>query len=426
MDLVVENADEVGGETTPFPSKFHTQFGTAIALLAEGKSVIKNPLVVDDTRDLAKAVEDMGGTTKRGEENWSIWGEGHSIHPSGQVVDAKKSLNTLSLLSALSSLSSRIMVVTGKKQLRSRPVSPLLNFLKKIGIDIHSTNRNGTPPLIVFESEIEGGKISLKEEGADPRFLPALLLLTPLAKEKVKILYDSNLEGRFLDYSLDLLEKSGIKTTSKNGELEIQQGEFKPLKITPPPDMMSTIPYVVGSILTECEINISKTKEAINLEEFFQILEKVGIKTEKTKSKIKIPKSQKPKASKIDIQKFPELLPFITVLACKAEGETEIINGGKAREMKSDRINATVKGLNRLGAKITEHENGLTIEGPSKLKGGKVDGRGDNAIVASLGAAGLIAEGRTIVKNRAEALRQTYPQFVTVFKNLGANMGYGS
>ncbi len=426
MDLIVEKVEKISGDVSPSPSKFHTQLASAIGLLADGKSVIENPLVVDDTRDLAKAIEDMGGTTKRSEESWSIWGNGPSITPEGQVVDAKKSLTNLSFLAGISTLTSRIMVVTGKKQIRNCPVPSLLKFLKKIGIDIHSSNRNETPPLIVFESQINGGEITLEEDDLDSRFLPALLLLSPLAEKEVKIKYNSKLEGRFLDNSLTLLEKSGIKTNSDDRLLTIKQGEFKPIEVTPPLDMISTIPYVAGAILTESKITITKTSEAINFEEFVDILKRIGIKTEEKEDSLKIPNSQNPKPSTVDLHDFPELLPFLAVLACKANGKTKIINASKARQMKSDRIKATVEGLNKLGADVIENEDGITIEGPCKLKGTTVDGREDNAIVASLGMAGLIAEGKTVIKNRAEALRQTYPQFVTVFKDLGANMSYKS
>ncbi|KXA89844.1 hypothetical protein AKJ62_02265 [candidate division MSBL1 archaeon SCGC-AAA259D14] len=42
----------------------------------------------------------------------------------------------------------------------------------------------------------------------------------------------------------------------------------------------------------------------------------------------------------------------------------------------------------------------------------------------SLGVAGLKAKNKVTIKNRAEALRQSYPHFVTKFKELGAEMQY--
>lgn len=94
--------------------------------------------------------------------------------------------------------------------------------------------------------------------------------------------------------------------------------------------------------------------------------------------------------------------------------------------MKSDRISAMAEGLERMGAKIEEKKDGLVIDGPAELEGAKVNGYEDDAVVAALGVAGLLAEGETIVKNRAETLRETYPRFVSTFQNLGAEMSYRS
>lgn len=420
---MVEPSQEISGKVTPSPSKFYTQYATVIALLADGKSVLESPLIVDDTRDLAKAIENMGVTTKRSKKSWAIWGEGTTLYPKDQALDAKKSIMSLSLLASVSALASRIMVVNGKEQVRSCPVPSLIKGLQKLGVDIISSNNDERPPLIIFQSRVKGGEISL-EADSDPRFLPAILLLAPLAEEEVKINLNSNLEGRFLDDSLELLEKSGVETSFKNSSLEFLQSEFEPLEITPPSDLMSTIPYIVGAILTEGEINISIQDEVKNKDELLGFLNSAGIETQESEKSIKIPESQVPHASEISLEEFPELLPFFAVLACKAEGKTRLINAGKAREMKSDRINAIAEGLSRMGAKITEEENGIEVEGPTSFEGTKVDGRDDDAIVASLGIAGLLADGKTIIKNRAESLRQSYPQFVTVFKDLGANMGY--
>ncbi len=83
-------------------------------------------------------------------------------------------------------------------------------------------------------------------------------------------------------------------------------------------------------------------------------------------------------------------------------------------------------GLRRMGAKVIERRNGMTIHGPAELEGHTVDGRDDYAVVAALAALGLIAEGKTTIKNRAEALRTSYPGFITTFQNLGADIGYSA
>ncbi len=99
-------------------------------------------------------------------------------------------------------------------------------------------------------------------------------------------------------------------------------------------------------------------------------------------------------------------------------------DAGGARAMKSDRISAISQELRRMRAKVLEHSDGLLVQGPSKLKGCEVDSHNDYAVAAALVVAGLMADGKTTVKNGAEALRTSYSRFVSTFQALGASISY--
>lgn len=425
MDLAVAPVQKLDGKITPSPSKFYTQFATAAALLADEKSVVKSPLLVDDARGLVKAIEDLGATTKRTKKNWKIWGTGCPPKPASQKIDAKKSIMCLSLLTSLSSLTSRLMVINGKKQVRSQSVKTLLDALQKLGVDVHSTKSDESPPLVTFESEIKGGKISLSEN-TNPRFLPAFLLLTPYAKEKVELRLVPEFKTPVTEMAVEIMKKSNIDISTTQRRLRVEPGEYKSFEVTPPLNMFSTFPYVAGAILTGSKLRIAKISKAKNVDAFTSLLEKMGVKLERTSRSVKISSSQEIRGRRYSLKGFSETIPFAAVIACIANGKTRIINAERARNMKSDRISAMAEGLERMGAKIEEKKDGLVIDGPAELEGAKVNGYEDDAVVAALGVAGLLAEGETIVKNRAETLRETYPRFVSTFQNLGAEMSYRS
>lgn len=425
MDLVIEETEEITGSVTPSPSKFETQFATAIGALADGETIIKSPLIVDDTRDFAKGVEDLGRTTKRTKSKWKVWGEGTEFIPETQAVDAKKSIIGLSLLSSLSSLASRLMVNNCKRQLRELPVPSLLDNLQKIGVDIHSSNQDEKPPLITFDCKLEGGEISLDAKG-DPRFLPAFLLLSPLAEDGVKLDSYPGKNSLYLKKSLEFMKKAGIEISQEEDILRIPEGDYEPIEIEPSLNIFSTFPYVTGALLTRSELEIKKADKALNLDDFENLLKDLGIEFTKEESKITIEPDQKIKTSEINLKSTPAMLPYIAVLATDAEGETIIKGAEKARKMKSDRIEGITEGLSELGAKIEETNDGLKVKNSTNLEGALVDGRYDPVLVAALGVAGLISEERTQVMHRAESLRQSYPQFVTTFKDLGAKMSYST
>lgn len=425
MKLEVESTEDISGKVAPSPSKFQTQFASAVALLADGKSEINSPLLVDNTRNLLKNIEDMGATVKRNKERWSIWGSEGGLNPSGQVIDAKKSVMSLSLLTSISALASRVMVVTGKSQIRTNPVPSLLKALHSLGVDVHSTNSDDSPPLVIFESDIEGGKTSLEEE-TDPRFIPAFLLLIPFSKDQVELELIPEFKTALTRGAVSIMEKSGIEVSTTQRRLRVSPGEYGSFSFEPPLDLFSTFPFVSAAVMTGSELRISKVSRSENVEEFTSLLEKMGVDLKKTSRSVWIKPSQQIKSRRYSLSEFPELAPFAAVLACAAEGKTRIINAERARHMKSDRISAMVEGLGRMGADIEEEKDGFVVDGPAELKGTEVDGYDDDAVVAALSVAGFSADGKTIVRNRAETLRESYTHFVSTFQNLGANIGYKS
>lgn len=422
MDLVVEETQDISGAVKPSPSKFHTQFATALAFLSEGKSVINSPLRVDDTRILARSIRDMGATVNRTKKKWTIWGLEKSQNPSGHVFDAKNSRMCLSLMTALSTFSNKIMIVTAGDRLRKTPVPSLINSLSHLGIEVHSTKEDDTPPLVIFKSSPKGGKLDFGVS-MDPFYFPANILAMSRAQEEVELILNPDIRGRFFNSSIELIGNAfnGVSVTQRR--LRVSPGDFNPFEVTITPDIFSTLPYVTAAILTKSKLRISSINNTGNICEFIHLLNKMGIDFEKTAGSINIKSSQEIKSRRIDLGEYYYLLPFFAVMATNSNGSTRFVNAGKARSMKSDRIKATVEGLKKMGAKVTEYEDGLKIKGPTNLKASTLDGYEDDIMVAALGVAGLKTE-KTTIRNRAEALRESYPSFVTIFKNLGANMGY--
>ena len=121
----------------------------------------------------------------------------------------------------------------------------------------------------------------------------------------------------------------------------------------------------------------------------------------------------------VDLNSTPDALPLMSAVAACAKGTTRLLNVPQARIKETDRIACMTRELRKMGANITELEDGMVIEG-TKLHGAVVDGYGDHRIVMAMAIAGLAAEGETIVKG-AEAAAVTYPDFIKDFVSLGAD-----
>ncbi|TES83412.1 MAG: hypothetical protein E3J80_02255 [Hadesarchaea archaeon] len=422
MDLIVRPAAELSGELEPQPSKLHTQFASAVALLAGGKSVIENPLRVKDTQVMLQAAEAMGATVKRTQERWSIWGVSGKPKLAQNVIDARNSGTALSLLTSIAALAPAITVLNGDTQLRSRPMPGLLRSLRRLGADVHSTKPDDSPPFIVFGGKVTGGKVQLGKVSA--HYLPALLLPCPYAEKQVKLSIKQAQKTQ-LKPILELANKVGAEVSPWGERLLMPNRPYRAFSFRVPQELAAAAPFIVAAALTNSKLKLRGVKGVAGRDvAFLDLLKVAGLKLHSSKKGFIAEGKQNPRAAKLDLSHVPELLPMIAVLACKAKGKTLIRNAGEARTMKSDRISAVARELRRMGAKMLEHHDGLLIQGAAKLKGCEVDGHDDYAVVAALVVAGLLAEGETKIKNGVTALRTSYSRFISTFQGLGADIGH--
>jgi 3-phosphoshikimate 1-carboxyvinyltransferase len=114
-------------------------------------------------------------------------------------------------------------------------------------------------------------------------------------------------------------------------------------------------------------------------------------------------------------------IPILAVAATQLEGTLTIREARELRVKESDRITAIVTNLRAMGAEVEEFEDGLTISGPQKLRGARIETFGDHRIAMAFAVAGLIAEGETEIHG-AEAASVSLPEFYNLLRNAGATV----
>jgi 3-phosphoshikimate 1-carboxyvinyltransferase len=103
-------------------------------------------------------------------------------------------------------------------------------------------------------------------------------------------------------------------------------------------------------------------------------------------------------------------IPALLALATQASGVTTLTGAGELRVKESDRIAAMAEGLRRMGARVDERSDGLSVHGPAALRGATVESKGDHRIAMALAIAGLAASGPTRIED-ADAVAVSYPEF---------------
>jgi len=85
--------------------------------------------------------------------------------------------------------------------------------------------------------------------------------------------------------------------------------------------------------------------------------------------------------------------PVLSVAAALADGVTTFSDVKELRYKESDRIAAMTEGLRRLGVKVDERDDGMTIYGAKRLRSAKVRSFGDHRVAMSFAIAGLSSAG---------------------------------
>jgi 3-phosphoshikimate 1-carboxyvinyltransferase len=216
---------------------------------------------------------------------------------------------------------------------------------------------------------------------------------------------------------------AGVQIMRKRRGVSISSKGYRSFSYEVPQEITGSAPLVLAPLLAGVDVKLKVERLSPRDLRFLKALEAFGAKSSKSGKKLRL-SGRKLRGAEVDLSWAPELLPFVATLACMAKGRTHIQNAGEARNMKSDRISAMSRELKKLGAKVLEQSNGLLIQGPTQFRGGEVDGHGDYAVTASLALAGLFAKERVVIKNGPEALKTSYPRFVTRFREMGAGIGY--
>jgi 3-phosphoshikimate 1-carboxyvinyltransferase len=415
---LVSCKSKLAGEILIPASKSHTIRAVAIATMAEGRSVLHNPLESADARSSLRAAIEFGAKVKVENNVWIINGIGGNISPVASFVDVANSGTTLRVFSALASSASHIITFDGDPSIRKRPMTPLLDALRNLGVKVKALNERC--PFSVL-GPVKGGSTIVN--GISSQFVTALLFSTPLAKADTEIQVENLHEKSYVEITLDWLHSQNIQFEQDGLERFRVRGNqrYIPFDRQIPADFSSATFALCAAAVTQSEILIKGLdfKDHQGDKKIFEYLRNMGMEMIHEKEGIRV--IGKPlKGIDIDLNDTPDALPALAVVGCFASGETRLYNVEQARLKECDRISAITTELKKMGAKIEELPDGVLIEN-SKLTGTKVYGYDDHRMVMALSIAGMTAEGETVV-DTAESISVTYPGFVDDFKDLGAKL----
>jgi len=206
MKLVVRKSRLKGTVAIP-GSKSHTIRAVAIASLAGGQSLIRNPLDSSDTQAAVACYRALGAVIDTTDPKfWQVTGTNGRITPPEEIIDVGNSGTTLRIAIGSAALASpgRKTTFTGDEQIQSRSVGPLMESLNGLGAKCVSLKGNGKAPVEIT-GQLRGGRTTIA--ASTSQYLSSLLLCAPLAPDDTAIDVTLLNEPGYVQMTLDWLDK---------------------------------------------------------------------------------------------------------------------------------------------------------------------------------------------------------------------------
>ena len=217
MRVTVERS-KIHGRIEAPSSKSMTHRGVICSALAQGRSQVKHPLSADDTEATLRVLQALGVGVGKLKGSWII--EGGELNPPTEDLDCGESGTTLRLMTAVCALVEGLSVLKGGPSLSSRPVEPLLEALRQLGVACES--RGGYPPVRVHgKGGFAGGEVSIRGD-ISSQFVSALLLIAPFARDQLRVKVTTRLESApYVGMTLDAMRAFGVQAEASEGYREI-------------------------------------------------------------------------------------------------------------------------------------------------------------------------------------------------------------
>ena len=356
------------------PSKSHTMRALLFEHLSKKECIIENTLQAPEVEDFKK--------------NLRIWGD-------LDAVDVRNSGLALHFYMALASLRGKKTVITGDASIRTlRPVAPLVEALRSLGVKITYLENVGFAPLEI-EGPVHPGSVEL--DGTNSQHVSALLIALSQCEGKSTIHVKNPCEKPYVEITLGWLNRFQANIENCNYEtFHIpKKVMIDPFQKTIPMDFSSLAFLVAVSKILNTELDLEKCdfSDAQGDKALFSLL----------------------KQSECSIEDTPDLLPILMVLALYGKGPTKLHKIHVARQKESDRPFSMRNELVKMGACIRINEAADWIEiTPGPLKGAPLFSHNDHRVAMSLAVAAIGATGTTTIES-VHCVSKSFPSFFETF-----------
>lgn len=394
--------------------------------IAKGDTEITGFLTGDDCMSTISCFKRLGIDIEVDGEKVIVHGKGlYGLSQPTEILDVGNSGTTIRLISGILSGQKFNSTLNGDSSIQKRPMKRVINPLSQMGAKINS--REGYAPLEITGTQLNAIEYTMPVASAQVK--SSILLASLYANGETVI--NEPIASR--NHTEIMLNYFGANIKNENGKItSTPVEELYGNSFNVPGDISSAAFFIVAGLIipnseiTITNVGINPTRTGI-IDALIQMGGNIEIINKRTSGGEEVGdivvKSSLLKAITLEGDIIPRMIdeiPVFAVAALCAEGTTIVKDAQELKVKESNRIATMSAELGKMGAIITETEDGMIIKGKQALYGTITESHLDHRVAMSIAIAGLTAQGETIINN-ADCVGISFPSFYELLDKLYKN-----
>lgn len=377
-------------------SKSQTNRALILAALAspQGTSTVSGALRSRDTDLMIGALRTLGLSLDGAGTDLTIGG---AISPASDTrIDCGLAGTVLRFVPPLAALGSEVVTFDGDEQARSRPIAPLLDGLRSLGVRVDG---DAMPFQVRGEGAVAGGTVHI-DASSSSQFVSGLLLSGATFQDGLTVEHtgESVPSAPHVAMTVTMLREAGVSVDDATpNRWVIRPGPVAARHWDVEPDLSNAVPFLAAAIVTAGTVRITgwpqvSVQPSTNI---LDLLTKAGAVVHQGDSHLEVKGSiDGYPGFDVNLHEVGELAPSFAALAALAEsGSVSHLSGiAHLRGHETDRLAALTAEINGLGGRCEETADGLTITA-TLLHGGVWHSYADHRMATAGAIIGLRTPG---------------------------------
>ena len=392
-------------------SKSITARALFLAAAAHGTTVLRRPLVSDDSTGFAEGLATLGYRLEREPDRWTI--EGRMLGPAvaEASVFCRDGATTARFLPVLAATGHGIFRFDASAQMRRRPLGPLTQALRDLGVTVVHPEREGYHPVTVHADGIKGGHVTL-DAGLSSQFLTALLLVGPLTAEGLTITVTDLVSAPYVDITMAMMERFGVHVHRDGNTFTLPAQSYTASDYAIEPDASTASYFLAAAALAGRSVTVPGLGSA-SLQgdlRFAHVLARMGAEVALGEDSVTVtgPPSGQLAGITVNMRDISDTVPTLAAIAPFADAPVRIEDVYNTRIKECDRLDACAENLRALGVPVEIGRDWIVIQ-PSPPRAAHIACHGDHRVAMAFSITGLRTPGITL--DDPGCVRKTFPAF---------------